>query len=155
MSTQGNTASRIDKDSVVFSNLFRKVGQDGVLDAAEASLLSGLVVPSQMRKVRIDRTGYYLTVVLGESCSHVRKSDKLSGAHEGKVQWVEEKTGPFSLLHVSLEGNFLEGTVDDSLACECGGGLGHFGIASGRASECGSDTTEHSVRQSKSDSKMG
>lgn len=94
--SQGN--SSIIEDSVVGSDLLLDISQEGNVDAAETSEISGLLGPSSMDEVRVDRAAEHLTVVISEFFGLIAELNNFGGADEGEVERVEKEQNPLVLV---------------------------------------------------------
>lgn len=94
--SQGN--SSIIEDSVVGSDLLLDISQEGNVDAAETSEISGLLGPSSMDEVRVDRAAKHLTVVISEFFGLIAELNNFGGADEGEVERVKKEQNPLVLV---------------------------------------------------------
>lgn len=56
------------------------------------------VSPSQMSKLRVDRSSNNLTVNLAKLLNSIAESYDLSGTDKSKIQWVEEQNHIFAYM---------------------------------------------------------
>lgn len=56
------------------------------------------VSPSQMGKLRVDRSSNNLTINLPELRNSIVESYDLSGTDKGKIQWIEEQNHIFAYM---------------------------------------------------------
>lgn len=112
--SEGN-AFFFDQHTVVLRQRVVGVGDQGDVDGAQATVLSGDVGPGQQRVFRVGRGEQHLAVLFGELLGGLRVGNDFGGAHEGEGQGDEGQQHPLTL--VVFQRNGFEGTVDD-------GGLG-------------------------------
>jgi len=115
--------------SVPFRDVASFVCQQRDLHAAQSSLFSWRVDPSEMAKVRISRCCHDFASDLPELLHSVRKSDDFGGANEGKIERVKEEHQIFSL--VILQRDVFEFAVNHGGSFEVRSGfsderLSHF-----------------------------
>ena len=90
----------LDENSVVPGDCLVKVGDQRVLEAAQTSLLAGLLDPGQVGEVRVGGDSDHLAVDVFELLDPLGESDDFSGADEGEIQRIEIDDHIFALRDI-------------------------------------------------------
>lgn len=97
------------------TDVFVQVGDQRILNVADAAFVARHVAPSQVTEVTIDRATEKLDAQVGELLVAVRKCDDLRRADECEIQRIKEQQ--YILTTVIAQANFLERTVGHDCLC--------------------------------------
>ena len=96
--SEGN--SSIVQNSIVWSNFFLYISQEGNIKGAQSSSISWFESPFAMDKVGVNRTANNLASAVSELLGMVAEVNNFCGADESKVEGVEEEKQPFRFIVV-------------------------------------------------------
>merc|ERR1711879_1087631 len=125
--TTVGVAGHFHQNVVLARNALGKISHERNLKGTtEATLLARGVDPRQMRVLGVDGHADHFSVDLAELVRAVAEGKDLSGAHEGKVERVEEKHQVLAIKVGELDAG--EVLAEDGLLVKVGGGLTNNGV---------------------------